>query len=144
MTTANFLLDRAQGKYSCRSFRHSLQHVEKSWGCRWPKSCGKCPLYSLCYRATTYSYLDLRQVSNMNCKRIRCLTFTSSAPGESPSTLRHQHRSDTIISEVHRNVINTQTMVRDVLRSQQEAGGQDWLVSDTCALFDIEQTLTAA
>ena len=39
--------------------------------------------------------------------------------------------------------MNTQTMVRDVLRSQKEAGGQDWLVSDTCALFVIEQTLTA-
>jgi len=47
-----------------------------------------------------------------------------------------------IISEVHQDVVNTQAMVRDMLKNQQEAGSQDRSVSDTCALFTIGSTLT--
>ena len=87
--------------------------------------------------------------SNLICERTQCLIFISSAPGESPPPLRrntHVTTSDVrrdvmkagvIISEVQRDVANTQAMVRDMMKGQQEAGGQDRSVGETCALFAI-------
>ena len=43
-------------------------------------------------------------------------------------------KAGAIISEVQRDVSDTRAMVRDMLKGQQEAGGQDRSVSDTCAL----------
>ena len=71
---------------------------------------------------------------------MRCLTFASSAPGQSPpppQRIRHETVSDVqrdvmkaeaIISDVQRDVANTQAIVRDMLN-------QDLSVSDTCALL---------
>ena len=76
--------------------------------------------------------------------------FVSSAPGESPPPQpRNTHvtasdvrrdvlKAGAIISEVQRDVANTQAMVRDMLKSQQEVDSQDWSVSDTCALSATE------
>ena len=75
------------------------------------------------------------------------LILASSAPGESlpplpinthaaASDVRHDVvKAGTIISEIHRDVVKTQAIVRDVLKGQQEAGSQDLLVSDICALI---------
>ena len=48
---------------------------------------------------------------------------------------RDAAKADVIISEVQRDVENTKTMVLDMRKSRQEAGGQDQSVSDTCALL---------
>ena len=44
-------------------------------------------------------------------------------------------KAGAIISEVHRDVMDTKAMIRDVLKNQQEAGGQDRSVSDTCIVY---------
>jgi hypothetical protein len=44
-------------------------------------------------------------------------------------------RTGAIISEVHRDVANIWAMVHNLLKSQQEDGGQDRSVSDTRALL---------
>ena len=76
--------------------------------------------------------------------------FASSAPRESPPPLPRKtpvtasdvHRdvvkAGAIISEVQRDVANTQVMVRDMLKGQQETGGQDRSVSETWALSVAE------
>ena len=46
-------------------------------------------------------------------------------------------KAGTIISEVHRDVVDTKAMIHDVLKSQQDVSSQDRLVSDACALFAI-------
>ena len=110
-------------------------------------------MYYVCLRATTYLCLESCQVSSLDYTRIQCLIFASSAPGDSPPPQRNTHgtvsdvrrdvvKAGVIISEVQRDVANTQAMVRDVLKNQQEAGGQDRSVSDTCALFSVGCTLT--
>ena len=43
----------------------------------------------------------------------------------------------TSISEAHRDVVDTKSMVHDVLKNQQGADSQDRFVSDACALFAI-------
>ena len=70
--------------------------------------------------------------------------FSSSAPGESPPPLpRDAHgtvsdirrdimKAGAMISEVHRDFINTHTMVHSMLKDQEWAGGQDRLVRVTC------------
>ena len=95
--------------------------------------------------------LTLGQRSRLQLNPI--LTFTFSAPGESsPPVLGSIHgitpniRRDAV-SEVHRGVVRTQTMVSDIhdmLRSQQGAGGQPQSVSATGTLPAAEHTLTVA
>ena len=79
--------------------------------------------------------------------------FAFSAPGESPppvpgnthgtiSNIRHD-----AVSEVHRGVVKTQTMVSDIhgmLNSQQGTGGQPQSVSATHTLSLAEFTLTVS
>jgi predicted transcriptional regulator len=66
-----------------------------------------------------------------------------SHPHRAASDVRHDIvKAGAIISEVHRDVVNTQAMVRTMLKSQQEAGGQDQSVSDTCVLFATVQNLS--
>ena len=113
-------------------------------------------LSSTCHRVTNHHHLDSRQVGNLNYyRRIQRLIFAFSAPGESPLLLPRNNgsvpdirrdimKAGAIISEVHRDVMNTQSMVRDMLTTQEGAGGQDRLVSVTCTLFATEQTLTTA
>ena len=96
---------------------------------------------------TTYRRPELRQVSDLNYERIQCLIFASSAPGEFPLPApRNPHvtafdvrrdvvKAGAIISEVQRDLANTQAIVRDMMKGQQETGGQDRSVSDTCALL---------
>jgi len=69
--------------------------------------------------------------------------FAFSAPGESPSPVPGNMHGTTpnirhdAVSEVHRGVLKTQTMVSDIhsmLKSQQGAGGQPQSVSATRVL----------
>lgn len=70
--------------------------------------------------------------------------FVSSAPGESPPPLptnahgtvsdirRDIMKAGAMISEVHREFVNTHVMVRNMLNDQEGAGGQGRLVRVTC------------
>ena len=51
-------------------------------------------------------------------------------------------KAGAIISEVHRDVLDTHAMVRNILNGQEDAGGQDRLVSVTCTLSVTEYKLT--
>ena len=79
--------------------------------------------------------------------------FAFSAPGELPpplpgnthETVSHIRRD--AVSEVHRSVLKTQTMVSDIhimLKSQKGAGGQPQSVSTTRTLSLARFTLTVA
>jgi hypothetical protein len=69
--------------------------------------------------------------------------FATSAPGESSRLLpRSAHgtvsdigrdimKAGTMISEVHRDFVNTHAMVRNMLKDQGGAGGRDRLVRAT-------------
>ena len=93
------------------------------------------------------SHLPLPRLTpgqNLNYGRIQGLTSdVSRAPGDSPpplprnthgiaSDVRHEVRR--AISEVHHDVVNTQVMVRNMLKSQQEAGDRDRPVSGACSI----------
>lgn len=70
--------------------------------------------------------------------------FTSRAPGEPSSLLQRNmreiapdNRHDNakvyaMVSKVYRDGLETQTMVRDMWKRQEGAGGQDLSVSVTC------------
>ena len=45
------------------------------------------------------------------------------------------------ISEVHRDVVDTQVMVRNILKSREGIGGQDRSVSVTCVLSPLQNKL---
>lgn len=76
----------------------------------------------------------------------RLILAFSSVPGEAPPPLpRNSHgtvsdirhdivKAGSIISEVHRDVVDTQAMVHNILKSQEGVGGRDRLVS-TLALY---------
>ena len=75
----------------------------------------------------------------------------SSAPGKSPSPVPRNTRGTILnirhdaVSEVHRDVVNTQTMVSDIrhmLKSQEGAGSQHLSVSVTHAPSATEYTFT--
>jgi len=95
------------------------------------------PLPFTLHRVTTYCCVDSRQVSDLDYRRIRCLTFAPSAPGESSlpplnahgaSDVRHDVRTRAIISEVRREVTDLR---REVLKTQEGAGSQHRSVSVT-------------
>ena len=74
--------------------------------------------------------------------------FAFSAPGESPPPLQRNTRGTA--SDIHRDVVNTQAVVRDIrdirniLERQEGAGSQPQSVNITRALSPAEYTLTAA
>jgi len=108
---------------------------------------GRWVLPILCHRINIDRSLDSHQVRGLDYDRIQCLIFAFSAPGESPSPASGNTYGATpnirrdVISEVHRGVVKTQTMVYDIhsmLKSQQGAGGQPQLVSTAYTLSLIE------
>ena len=44
-------------------------------------------------------------------------------------------KAGAIIPEVQRDVVDTRAMARDMMKSQQEAGGPDRSVSGTCTVL---------
>ena len=76
---------------------------------------------------------------------MHCLMFAFSAPGDSPPPpQRNPHR---IGSDIHRDVVKTQTAIndiRDMMKAQEGAGYQPQLVSVTRILSIAEYTLTVA
>lgn len=97
--------------------------------------------HSDCHWVAAHNCLELRQVSNLYYNWTRCLhlVFAFSAPGESPPLPKNTHGASSssrrdVVSEVHRDVVNTQTLIYDIhnlLKSQEGAGGQFQLVSVT-------------
>ena len=47
----------------------------------------------------------------------------------------------TAISDIHRDVVDTQAMVRNILKSREGTGGQDRSVSVTCVLSPPQNKL---
>ena len=73
------------------------------------------------------------------------LMFVFSAPGESPPP--PQRNTHGISSDIHRDVVKTQTAVneiREMMKGQEGAGYQPQLVSVTRILSIAEYTLTVA
>ena len=71
--------------------------------------------------------------------------FASSAPGESLPPLRRNTYG--IGSDIHRDVVNTRTVVNNIhnmLKNQEGAGYQPQLVNVTRILFLTKCTLTVA
>ena len=74
---------------------------------------------------------------------MHCLMFSFSAPGKSPPPL--QRNTHGIGSDIHRDVVKTQTVVndiRDMLKSQGGADSQHLLVSVTHGPSVTEFTYT--
>jgi hypothetical protein len=99
------------------------------------------------YPLTTAPRLTPGQWSRL--QRVQCLISAFSAPGESPPPLP-RNAPGTIpstrrdVSEVHRDVANTQNMVSDIrnmLKGQEGSGGQPQPVSVARTLSLTEHTL---
>ena len=67
--------------------------------------------------------LDSRQVSDLELKSNRRLTFASSAPGEPPASLPRPAQGTG--SELERNVRRAQTMVSDIHRTIVQGQGEN-------------------
>ena len=87
-----------------------------------------------CRWVAAHSCLELRQVSCHYSHWTRCLrlAFAFSAPGESPPLPNNPYGASSssrrdVVSEVHRDVVNTQTLIHDIhnlLKGQEGAGSQ--------------------
>ena len=93
--------------------------------------------YSDCRWLAAHRCLELLQVSGLYCNQTHCscLVFAFSAPGESPPLPNNMYEtSSDVVSELQRDVVNTQTLVRDIhnlLKGKEGAGGQLHSVSVT-------------
>ena len=101
--------------------------------------------HSDCRWIAAHHCLELRQVSGLDYNWARCLrlVFPFSAPGESPPLSKNTQGTSSssrrdVVSEVHRDVVDTQTLVHDIhnlLKGQEGASGQLQSVSVTHILL---------